>query len=456
MAHETMQPRVVLFASPGMGHLIPMSELARLLASPRHNCAITIITKALTVSSSEKDKGSFLSSLPSSVTVDFLPTNHDHSINSFKVNDVFLSALNSLPDLREALRSLQSLSRVVALITDFLSVDAVAVAREFGVPFFVFFPTNLMALSFLLNVTRIDHETTTEFPDMPVIQLPGWCVAIHGTDLGESFQDRKSEAYRMSLHMAKQISKADGILSNSFCELEPALANILKEDDPSHLPVYTIGPLVRSISDQQVNMSGCLEWLDHQPSGSVLFVSFGSEGTLSSEQLVELAWGLELSRQHFLWVIRSRNGSSDTTILPEGFIERNKEVGLVVQSWVQQIEILGHISTGGFLTHCGWNSVMESIMSGVPMITWPLYAEQRINAKLLVNGIGVAFRPEVQDGGVVHRDTIAAAVKELMQGEGGRDARKKVLELKTAGGKALSEVGSSFKDFAKWKSSIVM
>jgi UDP:flavonoid glycosyltransferase YjiC (YdhE family) len=74
-------------------------------------------------------------------------------------------------------------------------------------------------------------------------------------------------------------------------------------------------------------------------------------------------------------------------LLPEGFIERNKEVGLVVQSWVQQIEVPGHRSTGGFLTHCGWNSALESIMSGVPMIAWPLYAEQRMNAKMLVNGI---------------------------------------------------------------------
>ncbi|KAJ4771350.1 Glycosyltransferase [Rhynchospora pubera] len=144
-----------------------------------------------------------------------------------------------------------------------------------------------------------------------------------------------------------------------------------------------------------------------------------------------------------------------TKLLPEGFIERNT-TGLVVQSWAPQTEIVGHKSTGGFLTHCGWNSVLESIMNAVPMIAWPLFAEQRINAKMLVNGIGVALRPEVQDGSVVPRDVIARVVKELMQGEGGRDARKKMLEVKAAGAKALSEDGSSFKKFSEWKKSIVI
>ncbi|XP_078149471.1 UDP-glycosyltransferase 72B1-like [Carex rostrata] len=158
--------------------------------------------------------------------------------------------------------------------------------------------------------------------------------------------------------------------------------------------------------------------IDHQPSGSVL------------------------SRQHFLWAIRSRSGASNATLLPEGFIERNNEVGLVRQSLIPQMEIVGNTSTGGFLTHCGWNSVLERIMSGVPMITWPLYAEQKINVKLLVNRIAVVLKPEERT--------------ESMQGEGGRDARKKALQFKMAGGKALSEDGSSFKDFCKMESSIIM
>ncbi|KAJ3684952.1 hypothetical protein LUZ61_014116 [Rhynchospora tenuis] len=451
-AHEAMQPHVVVFASPGMGHLIPMTELARMLTSPRLNFAVTIITKAPTLSSSEKDKESFRSSLPSSVNVVFLPTTDPYD-NSF--TQIFLSALSSLPALRETIRSLKSSTRVVALITDFLSVDTIDVARELDMPFFVFGPFNLMALSFLLHSPGIDRETTMEFCDMPVIKLPGWCTAIHGIDLSAAYQDRRSEPYRLSLHMANQILKADGILCNSFYELEPGLASILKDKNPNHPPVYTIGPLVRSIPDQQVNSSICIEWLNHQPCDSVLFVSFGSEGTLSSEQITELAWGLELSQQHFLWVIRTPDGSRGTALLPEGFTERNK-AGLVVQSWAPQTEILGHKSSGGFLTHCGWNSVLESIMNGVPMIAWPLFAEQRINAKMLVNGIGVALRLEVQDGSVVPRNVIATVVKELMQGKGGRDARKKALELKVASGKALSDDGSSFKDYTKWKSSIVI
>ncbi|KAJ4806728.1 Glycosyltransferase [Rhynchospora pubera] len=451
-AHEAMRAHVVLFASPGMGHLIPMTELARMLASPHLNLAITIITKAQTLSYSESHKESFCSSLPSSVNVVFLPTT-DPCGHSF--TQIFLSALSSLPALRETIRSLKSSTKVVALITDFLSVDTIDVARELDLPFFVFGPLNLMALSFLLHSPAIDRETTMEFCDMPVIKFPGWPTEIHGIDLGAAYKDRKSESCRIALHMANQILKADGILCNSFYELEPGLASILKDKDPNHPPVYTIGPLVRSIPNQQVDSSGCIDWLNHQPNDSVLFVSFGSEGTLSSEQITELAWGLELSQQHFLWVIRCPNGSSGTKLLPEGFVERNKG-GLVVQSWVSQTEILEHKSTGGFLTHCGWNSALESIMNGVPMIAWPLFAEQGINAKMLVNGIGVALRPEVQYGSIVRRDVIATVVKELMQGKGGRDAQKKALELKAAGGKALSEHGSSLKDLSEWKKSVVI
>jgi hydroquinone glucosyltransferase len=143
-----------------------------------------------------------------------------------------------------------------------------------------FSPTNLMAFSFLLYASKLDREATMEFWDIPLIQLPGWCIPVHGTDLGEAYQDRKSEAYKMAMHLSKQILAADGILCNSFSDIETELTSLMKEGDLRRPLVYTIGPLVRSIPDQQVNVSDCMQWLDHQPSGSVLFVSFGSEGTL--------------------------------------------------------------------------------------------------------------------------------------------------------------------------------
>nr|GFB34647.1 hydroquinone glucosyltransferase-like [Tanacetum cinerariifolium] len=136
-------------------------------------------------------------------------------------------------------------------------------------------------------------------------------------------------------------------------------------------------------------------WLGKHPVSSVLFVSFGSGGTLSQEQINELAFGLEQSGQRFLWVIKSPHGTSNASyfnaqshldpfgFLPDGFLDRVKDRGFLVSSWAPQVEILGHGSTGGFLTHCGWNSISESVVNGVPMIAWPLFAEQRMNAVLL-------------------------------------------------------------------------
>ena len=135
---------------------------------------------------------------------------------------------------------------------------------------------------------------------------------------------------------------------------------------------------------------------------SVLFFCLGSGGTLSYEQTNELALGLELSGHKFLWVLRSPNNKHDVAylkdqtldnnplaFLPKGFVERTKGQGLVVPSWAAQAQVLSHGSTGGFLTHCGWNSTLESIMHGISLIAWPLYAEQIMNAILLLEGLDI-------------------------------------------------------------------
>lgn len=216
--------------------------------------------------------------------------------------------------------------------------------------------------------------------------------------------------------------------------------------------------LIIQIICQQVDGLQCLSWLDDQPSGSVLFVCFGSGGTLSHSQLNELALGLELSGQKFLLVARSPNNelanaaylsdqSHDNPLafLPEGFEERTKGHGLVVPSWAPQAEVLSHGSTGGFLTHCGWNSILESIVHGVPLIAWPLYSEQRMNAVLLVEDLKVALRPKANKKGLVSREEIAKVVKGLMVGEEGKRVGSRVKGLKMAAEKASSAEGSSTK-----------
>lgn len=203
-----------------------------------------------------------------------------------------------------------------------------------------------------------------------------------------------------------------------------------------------------------------IQWLDKQNHESVLFVSFGSGGTLSSQQIIELAWGLELSQQKFVWVIRPPcDGDADDAYLnsagketrgmqkylPEGFLTRTKDMGLVVPTWAKQVEILGHSSVGGFLSHCGWNSTIESLTNGVPIIAWPLYAEQKMNATMLADEIGVAIRPGIFPGKkVVKREEIEGMVRMLMQTNEGKGIRENAKKLKMSAENALKEGGSSY------------
>ncbi|CDY70793.1 BnaAnng35060D, partial [Brassica napus] len=184
-----------------------------------------------------------------------------------------------------------------------------------------------------------------------------------------------------------------------------------------------------------------LDWLNQQPDESVLYISFGSGGSLTAKLLTELAWGLEQSQQRFVWVVRPPiDGSSCSATpeyLPEGFVTRTSDRGLVVPSWAPQAEVLAHRAVGGFLTHCGWNSTLEGVVNGVPMIAWPLFAEQNMNAALLSDELGIAVRAEEANT----RSEIEAIVRKVMAEEEGEEMRRKVKKLRDNAEMSLSSEG---------------
>lgn len=376
----------------------------------------------------------------------------------------------SLPAIRDTLRLLnQSNSHPVSiLVVDLFGPPAIDLAREFNISPYMFFSTNGMFLSLVLHMPKIDKMFTCDFRDsLEPIKLPG-IIPLYGKDLVDSAQDRKSEAYKILLQIFDEYKALDGIFVNSFMGLESSAFRALKEIEGFKVPIYPIGPITQYDKKTEINRPDCLKWLDEQPFGSTLFVSFGSGGTLSQEQLNELAFGLELSGQRFLWVIRTPNEkirnaaffSVQTTkrypleFLPKGFLERTKGKGLVIPSWAPQNEVLNHGSIGGFLTHCGWNSVLESMVNGIPLIAWPLYAEQKMNSVLLTDDLKVAFRVKMNEDGIVEREEIAKLGKKLIEGEEGEELRKKMKYFKDSAAEALTENGSSFKSLvevaSKW------
>ncbi|KAF7844844.1 UDP-glycosyltransferase 72E1-like [Senna tora] len=336
---------------------------------------------------------------------------------------IILTMLESLPLVRSSILSMNP--RPSALIVDLFGTPAFAMARELGMLTYVFLTTNAWFSAVTVYSTVIDKK----MEDRHVIhheplRIPS-CKSIPFEDTFEPFLDRDDPMYEGFLKTAREIVSADGILVNTWQDLEPrSVKALLDRENLGGIvkgAIHFVGPLVRSIeSKPNAKNNNVLQWLDEQPGESVIYVSFGSGGTLSEAQLTELAWGLELSQQRFVWVVRppkeddssgtffdvgNGNGSCNDDIvdyLPEGFQERTRNVGRVVLMWAPQAEILEHPSTGGFVTHCGWNSTLESLQNGVGMVAWPLFAEQRMNARMLTEELKVAVRVNnAMDGSVV-------------------------------------------------------
>ncbi|KAL1535967.1 hydroquinone glucosyltransferase [Salvia divinorum] len=463
-------PHIAVVPTPGMGHLIPLGEFAKKL---HHLHGVTSTFILPTDGPLSSAQSAFFAALPSAIDHILLPpVSFDDLPADVKIETrISLSITRSLPEIRRSLAALHSSKNLAALVVDLFGTDAFDAARDLRIPTYIFFPSTAMALSMFLNLPDLDSTVSAEYRDLPEkIKFPG-CTPLHGSELFDPAQDRKNEAYKWAIHHMKRYRLADGIVLNSFKELEPGPIEYLLREEQGKPPVYPIGPLIKmgSKPENDAPSPPCYKWLDDQPSGSVLYVSFGSGGTLSHDQIIELASGLEISEQRFLWVLRLPNNAiSNATYfnvsnsgdplayLPEGFLERTKGRGLVVPFWAPQAQILAHESTGAFLTHCGWNSILESVTNGVPMIAWPLYAEQKMNAVIVQEDAKVALRARPGENDIVDRVQITNLVKGLMEGEEGKGMRSRMRDLKDAAEKSLSENGASTKflsEFvAKWKS----
>ncbi|KAF9611975.1 hypothetical protein IFM89_037258, partial [Coptis chinensis] len=195
----------------------------------------------------------------------------------------------------------------------------------------------------------------------------------------------------------------------------------------------------------------CLEWLDKQLPNSVICVSFGTMTSVSDDQIAEIAIGLEHSKQKFVWVLRDADrgdiyeGEVRKPQLPDGFEERVKGIGMVLRDWAPQLQILEHSSTGGFMSHCGWNSTMESLSMGVPIAAWPMHSDQPKNALLVteVLKVGVLVRDWARRAELISSDTIESSIRKLMVSEEGSKMRERASELGVAICQSVSEGGTS-------------
>ncbi|KAL1199288.1 UDP-glycosyltransferase 73C7 [Cardamine amara subsp. amara] len=456
------------------GHMIPLVDISRLL-SQRQGVTVSIITTTQNVA---KIKTSLSSSSSSSfpainiVEVKFpsqqagLPEGCE-SVDMFvSMADMlkFFDAANSLEEQVEKAMQEMVQPRPSCIIGDMSLPFTSRLAKKFKIPKILFHGFSCFSLMCIQVVRESGILKVIESND-EYFDLPGLPDRVEFTKPQVSVLQPVEGDLKES---TKKIIEADndsyGVIVNSFEELEVDYAREYRKARAGK--VWCIGPVslcnklglekVERGNKASIGQEQCLQWLGSQETGSVLYVCLGSLCNLPLAQLKELGLGLEESNKPFIWVIREWGKYGDLTkwIQETGFEERIKDRGLVIKGWAPQVFILSHPSIGGFLTHCGWNSTLEGISAGVPLLTWPLFAEQFLNEKLVVQILKVGLKigveksmiygQEEEIGVMVSRESVRKAVDELMGDcKEAQERRRRVKELSDLANKALEKGGSS-------------
>jgi len=270
----------------------------------------------------------------------------------------------------------------------------------------------------------------------------------------------------MFLDLAKRFRETKGMIINTFQELESHGVEYLFSSKANIPPVFPVGPILNLSKAKNDSITEeIMTWLNDQPESSVVFLCFGSMGSFSEKQVKEVAIALERSGRRFLWSLRRpqpegtmeqpKEYENYEEVLPKGFIERTSSVGKVI-GWAPQTAVLSHPSVGGFVSHCGWNSTLESLWCGVPIAAWPLYAEQQINAFQLVVELGIAaeiridYRSDMGRGNnnmTVAAEEIEDGIRRLMNDH---EMRNKVKEMKEKSRLAVLKGGSSYASIGRF------
>ncbi|KAF8009161.1 hypothetical protein BT93_J0216 [Corymbia citriodora subsp. variegata] len=449
---EENQANIVVFPFMAQGHIIPFLALALHLESKLRrlpNLTITFLNTPLNIAK-------LRSSLPPSaalrlVELPFCPSDHglppDAENTDALPYPLVARLLHASTSLRGPFRDLllglvAGGRKPLCVIADIFFGWTATVCRELGVFHAVFSGASGFGLacyySLWVNLPHRKKPDSVEFslPDFQegspvhVSQLPLTILEADGTDPWSLFQAPNLSAW----------ADSNGILFNTMAEFDGVGLSYFRRK--LGVEVWAVGPVLLSSkcrrSTTPSSPEQCIAWLDEKPPKSVLYVSFGSMNTITAPHMMELATALESSGRDFIWVVRPPVGQDinakfdSGAWLPEGFKRRTAGRGLLVERWAPQAEILAHGAVGAFLTHCGWNSVLEALSNGVPLLGWPMAAEQFFNARLL-EGDGVGACLEVARGrsGEVRADALREKIETVMgETERGRGMRRRAREAR--------------------------
>ncbi|GLT33408.1 hypothetical protein SLA2020_080020 [Shorea laevis] len=434
---ENQISHVLVFPFPAQGHINPMLQFSKRLASK--GLRVTLIT----VTAPAKP----LQLPTSSINIESIefnePYNEDEVMHYLEVYNA------TIPGRLAKLIEKQNTSQCPAkfVVYDSTMPWVLDVARSAGIdgaPFYTQ-PWGVNVIYYHL------HLGTLEVPlEEPVAVLPSMPV-LEAIDLPSFTRDTYAYPGLLLNVLIAQFSnfeEARWIFCNTFDKLED---EVIKWMAANHKPIKTIGPTVPSMyldkrledEDYGLNLfkpdvDACIKWLDSKEASSVVYVSFGSMATLGEEQMEEIAWGLKRSNNYFLWVVRE----TEQKKLPSNFVEETLEKGLVV-SWSSQLRVLAHEAVGCFITHCGWNSTIEALSLGVPMVAIPIWTDQPTNAKFVEDVWKVGIRVRMDENGIIRKEEIERCIREVMEGEKSADIRSNSERWKKLSKEAVDEGGSS-------------
>lgn len=443
-------PHFVIFPFMAQGHTIPLLYLARLLWQRHvHVTVFTTSANSPSIRSALHDTSISVIELPFPANIDGIPPGVENTdkLPSMSLFCEFAKATNLMqPQFENALEDLKPIGCIISDAFLGWTQDS---AAKLGIPRIGFYGMSSFASTMYVILCQDRPHALTTSLDEP-FSIPNFPkLSLTRNDFEPPFNELEPKGPWVEFMIEQNIAmaKSYGIILNSFNELEPAYTDYWNRCIGPK--AWCLGPFAAvkpPVLPEETAKPKWRLWLDEKLKNGepVLYVAFGTQAEVSQEQLLEIAEGLEQSKVNFLWVTKSKRRET-----LEGFEERVKDKGMIVREWVDQMEILRHESINGFLSHCGWNSVTESICAGVPILALPFMAEQHLNARFVAEEIGVGLRIMPSNGsmrGFVKSNEVEKRVRELMEGTKREEIRKKVKKFAEAACGATREGGSSWRN----------
>nr|QSM19612.1 glycosyltransferase [Arnebia euchroma] len=454
------QLHIMFFPFMAAGHIIPTLDMVKLFSS-RGNVKITLVithsNSSMVAQQLENQENINFKQIEFPDQDSGLPKEYD-TVDKIKgAPELFPKFLKALELMQNPFEKILQEFSPDCLVADMFYPWATNAAAKFDIPRLVFHGVSLFALCGS-EVMRRDKPFKNVSSDTEHFVIPNIPHEIVFTRQQLSDTDREefeTDMTRLMRRVLETDKKSYGILINSFLELDPVYTEYYKTVFGRR--AWNIGPLLlcrrqgRELQSSGDDNNVCLRWLDGKKPNSVIYLCFGSGSVFTTAQLQDIAFGLEAAGQQFIWVVRQE---VDENWLPEGFEEKilSDNRGLIIKGWAPQVRILEHKAVGAFLTHCGWNSILEAICAGVPMVTWPLFAEQFYNERFVTRILGIGIPVGAPKYGMissgVSKEAIAKALKAIMEGEKALEVRNKANESKKMAWKAVEKGGSSYNELS--------